>query len=252
MHPVTEIAAAAAEAPLWTHPEWAERFPWLIQGITGSGAADRPFDMALFGQGKPGDVMERWWTLGRAAGADRIVHGHQVHRAAVRVHDAGAPGLHISPATDGHITRIPGTMLAVSVADCVPISLVHPELRAVGLLHAGWRGVAGGILEHGLAMLAERLIARPGDLHLHLGPAICGRCYEVGPEVHRGLGLGVPDAPEPVDLRAVAAERAVRAGVSADRITTSTHCTRCGDSPFFSHRGGRAERQVAVLGIRAA
>src|SRR5690606_18360795 len=104
------------------------------------------------------------------------------------------------PAIDGHATRAPGLLLAVSVADCVPVSLVDPERRAVALLHAGWRGAAAGILERGLEVLAERLLARPEDLHVHLGPAICGGCYEVGPEVHRALGLPEPPAPAPVDL----------------------------------------------------
>jgi YfiH family protein len=246
---VAEISAASGGVPIWTHPEWRERFPWLIQGITGAGTAERPFDLALFGQGRPHEVMERWWALGSAVGATRIVHGHQVHRAAVRVHDEGAEGLHVSPATDGHVTRTPGVVLCVSVADCVPVALVQPDARAVALLHAGWRGVAAGILERGLATLADRLAAKSEDLHMHLGPAICGRCYEVGPEVHSGLGLLEPAAPAPVDLRAVVVERALAAGVRGDRITASSWCTKCGDSPFFSHRGGRAERQVAFLGV---
>src|SRR5205814_4875919 len=115
-----------------------------------------------------------------------------------RVHDAGPPGLHVSPATDGHVTRAPGLVLAVSIADCVPISLVHPELRAVALLHGGWRGVASDILERGIDTLTGRMAAHPEELHVHLGPAICGRCYQVGPEVHRGLGLPEPAGPDPV------------------------------------------------------
>lgn len=250
--PATERSrgdAAAAGVPLWEHPDWAARFPWLIQGVTGARAGPETFDLALFGDGRPRDVMERWWALGRATGAVRLVHGHQVHGAVVRVHGDGPPGLHVSPATDGHVTRAPGVLLAVSVADCVPISLVAPEARVVALLHGGWRGVAAGILERGLELLAGRLDVKADALHVHLGPAICGACYEVGPEVHRGLGLAEPPGARPIDLRAVVAERARRAGVAAERITTSTWCTRCGDGPFFSHRGGCAERQVAVLGI---
>jgi YfiH family protein len=237
--------------PIWTHADWRKRFPWVAQGITGAGGAGPPFDLALFGQGRPQEVMGRWWALGGALGANRIVHGHQVHGAVVRVHDEGAPGLQVSPATDGHVTRASGVLLTVSVADCVPIAVVDPERRAVALLHGGWRGVAAGIFERGLEVLTERFEARAADLHVHLGPSICGRCYEVGPEVHRGLGLTEPGAPEPVDLRAVIADRALAAGVREDRITASTWCTKCGDSPFFSHRGGRPERQVAFLGVAA-
>jgi YfiH family protein len=246
---VAETPAPRADVPIWTHPEWAERFPWLVQGTTGAGTG-QPFDLALFGQGRPGEIMERWWALGRATGATRLVHGHQVHRAAVRVHDAGPPGLQVCPATDGHVTRAPGVLLAVTIADCVPVSLVDPDSRTVALLHAGWRGVAADILEHGLEIFAGRLALEPDRLHMHLGPAICGRCYEVGPEVHRGLGLPEPAGPSPVDLRAVLTDRALRAGLRAEHVSSSSWCTRCGDSPFFSHRGGRPERQVAFLGVR--
>jgi YfiH family protein len=246
---IAETQGDAEGVPIWTHPDWSARFPWLIQGITGAGSDGPPFDLALFGQGRPQEIMERWWALGRAVGAPRIVHGHQVHGAVVRVHDDGPPGLHVSPATDGHVTRAPGVLLAVSVADCVPIALLHPGSRIVALLHGGWRGVAAGILEYGLEVLGERLRAPAEELHVHLGPAICGRCYQVGPEVHRGLGLTEPGAPELLDLRAVLAERALAAGVHEDRLTASTWCTKCGDSPFFSHRGGRPERQIAFLGV---
>ena len=246
---VSEAPAPREDVPIWTHPDWAERFPWLIHGITGMGGG-KPFDLALFGQGGSAEVMERWWALGRATGATRLVHGHQVHGATVRVHDAGAPGLHVSPATDGHVTRTSGVLLAVSIADCVPISLVDPESRTVALLHAGWRGVAGDILERALELLALRFALEPDGLYLHLGPAICGECYEVGPEVHSGLGLPEPPDPTPVDLRAVLVSRALDAGLHIERITTSTWCTRCGETPFFSHRGGRPERQVAFLGVR--
>ena len=61
-------------------------------------------------------------------------------------HDAGPPGLHVSPNTDGHATRASGVLLTVSVADCAPIALVAPEACVVALLHGGWRGVAAGIL----------------------------------------------------------------------------------------------------------
>ena len=245
---VTEVQRDA-DVPLWEHPEWRDGFPWLVQGVTGVGAAAEPFDLALLGDGRTGEVMGRWQALGRATGAMRVVHGHQVHGAAVCFHSEELPGLHVSPDTDGHVSATPGVLLTVSVADCVPISLVDPELRAVALLHGGWRGIAAGILERGIRVLEERLSACPADLRVHLGPAICSECYEVGPEVYRGLGLPEPSRPERMDLRAHVAERALRAGVGEDGITVSKHCTRCGDSPFFSHRGGRSERQVAVLGL---
>lgn len=237
------------------HPEWAEELPWLVQGTTARGEADEPFDLALFGgASRPGsgrEIRERWSRLARFAGATRTVHGHQVHRAAVRFHADGPPGLHVSEATDGHATRTPGVLLTVATADCITIALADPVRRAVAALHGGWRGVVAGILERGMGVLGERVASRPGDLHVHLGPAICGRCYEVGPEVHEALGLAVPTGPRPVDLRAAVANRAVAAGVPAGRITVSSACTLCGDSRFFSHRGGSVCRQLGFVAIRS-
>ncbi len=85
---------------------------------------------------------------------------------------------------------------------------------------------------------------------MHLGPAICGACYEVGPEVHAALGLEVPPLAAPVDLREALARQARAAGVPPESITISSLCTLCGDGNLFSHRGGRSERQVAILGLR--
>src|SRR5690606_2097555 len=144
----------------------------------------------------------------------------------------------------------PGVLLTVSVADCVPVFLVDERTRAVALLHAGWRGVAAGILTAGIQVLEREAGSEPSDLRVHLGPSICGTCYEVGPEVHEALGLTPPAAPRPVDLRQVLAEQALALGVRAERISRSAYCPRCGDSPFFPHRRGDSGRQSGVLAAR--
>jgi copper oxidase (laccase) domain-containing protein len=144
--------------------------------------------------------------------------------------------------------------VGVTAADCVPITFVErptaATLQAVATIHAGWRGAAAGILERGLARISAAFGSRPADLHMHLGPSICGECYEVGPEVHEALGLARPGRPTPVDLARVLAERAVRAGVDPARITRSAWCTRCDrDDLLYSHRGGDAGRQVSFVAI---
>lgn len=237
--------------PGYLHPGWRERFPWLVQGTTGRSLDGARLDLGIFARGSAAaDVQDAWRRLRESAGLPRAVHAHQVHGAAVRWHEGGAPGLFLAEPCDGHATDRPGVLLAVTLADCVPVFLVDPGRRAVAVLHAGWRGAAAGILERGVAVLGERAGSGPGDLHLHLGPSICGRCYEVGPEVFEALSLEVPAAPRPLDLRAALFRRAVVAGVPRDRVTASTLCTRCGEGDFFSHRGGDAGRQVGYLGIR--
>lgn len=247
------MTAVADETPTTAppgviHTEWSARFPWLVQGTTGRGDAGAPFDLALFGSaGSAVDVMARWTALRRDTGMPRAVHARQVHGSAVRVHDGGAPGLFLADPCDGHATTAPGVLLTVTAADCVPVFVVDPGRRAVAVLHAGWRGAAAGIFEAGLAALTERLGSRTEDLLVHLGPAICGDCYEVGPEVFEGLGLDAPDGPALLDLRGALADRVRVAGVA--ELTVSGKCTRCGDG-LFSHRGGDPERQVGYLGIR--
>jgi polyphenol oxidase len=250
-HRLVEEVDAGAGVPLRTHPEWRERFPWLVQGTTWRGDG-QPFDLGVSGDQPIERTLDRWRRLREALGARTAVHARQVHRADLAVHRVAATGgLLLMDGVDGHLTDVPGTLLAVSVADCVPVSVVSPSKRAVAALHAGWRGAAAGILEAGIRRMAEEFAAEPADLHVHLGPAICGACYEVGPEVHAALRPHVPPpaAPTPVDVRAVLAARAVAAGVAPENVTVSAHCTLHGDD-FFSHRGGEACRQMGVIAIR--
>lgn len=237
----TDEVEEPGPVPLVRREDWAREMPWLAQGTTGGGR-----DFRLSGEG----VLEAFEALRVDRGMARVVCARQVHGSAVRVHPAGAPGFHLAAPCDGHATSDPGLLLAVTVADCVPVFLVAPAARAVALLHAGWRGIAQGVLETGVAVLAERFGVGPGEVHVHLGPSISRERYEVGPEVHRELGRAEPPAPEPLDLRAAAAERLAGAGVRAERIGMSVRCTRT-DPFFFSHRGGDGGRQVAFLGIRA-
>lgn len=244
---ITEVAVPGS-VPRVAHPEWTSTFPWLCQGSTVPGP-DRSHDMALFGASPSGEVQARWARLAESVGFPRVVHAHQVHGARVAVHEVVAAGRWVVEAFDGHATRVPGTLLTVATADCVPVSVVDPGNRAVALLHAGWRGTVAGVLEAGLSVLASALSGRVAACHVHLGPAICGDCYEVGPEVHQALGLPVPSEPTPVDLRRELARRAAAAGVPVQHLTVSSLCTRCGEAGLYSHRGGDRGRQVALLGV---
>ncbi len=229
---------------------WLARFPWLLAGITHGGSADEPFDLRLFGETPPLGAKERWRSLLGATGFGGIAHAQQVHETRVAVHGEAFSGVHIeSEPADGHFTPHAGVLLSVTVADCVPVYMVEPEHRIVALLHAGWRGIAGRILEQGIRVHEEHGAVASG-LEMHLGPAICGGCYEVGPEVFDALGLETPPRPTPVDVRAVLVRQALALGIPRGQITVSDQCTLCGTAGLFSHRGMRPERQAALLGIR--
>ena len=191
------------------------------------------------------DVMGRWAQL-RAelrSGGPRFAHATQVHGNRVVVHGTGWEGWLRVDEADGHVALERGTALAVTVADCVPVFFAHPA-GATALLHAGWRGTEARIVEQGVAELTKRGI-RASELRVHLGPGICGRCYEVSPEVYRRLTGRDPGKPTPVDLRELLRQQLQGAG--ARHVSVSQSCTRCNNERFFSHRAGDAGRQLGVI-----
>ena len=197
------------------------------------------------------EVIGRWDLLRREladVGISRLATAAQVHGADVVRHVAGWSGWLRGNAADGHFVRDRRTALAVTIADCVPVFIAHPS-GAVAALHSGWRGTAARIIQHGIAAFAEAGIPAH-ELRVHLGPAICGECYEVSPDVVRQLTGRVVARPERVDIRAIIADDARAAGVR--EVVTSPWCTRHHNDRFFSHRAGDAGRQVGIIYARPA
>jgi YfiH family protein len=196
--------------------------------------------------------MERWDDLRESlqhampASAARFATARQVHGTRVVEHEGAWEGWLRVGEADGHFAPRRGTAMAVTIADCVPVFIAHPE-GAVALLHSGWRGTAARIVERALAAFSRRGFAA-GDLRLHLGPAICGACYEVSADVATALTGVSSSGAQKIDLRALIAEHARNAGVEA--ITTSQWCTRCDNTRFFSHRAGDVGRQLGVIVAR--
>ncbi|MGD2215402.1 MAG: polyphenol oxidase family protein [Gemmatimonadales bacterium] len=250
MSKVAEVETRLGELRVFEHADWAARFPDLIQGITGRA---REFD---FGSGelKPADddggFSDGWALLRDLSGIDRVARCRQVHGADVLTYDDPHPaGVAVLGRGDAIVTDQAGVLLAVTVADCVPVFILDPQRRLLGLAHAGWRGTAAGIVRSTLEVM-HRLGANTASLYVHLGPAICGDCYEVGPEVQVALG-GSREARH-VDLRAHIARGFAAAGIDRERLTASTACTRCDSGSFFSYRGGdRGRRMCAFLGWSA-
>ncbi|MER3480993.1 MAG: peptidoglycan editing factor PgeF [Meiothermus sp.] len=169
---------------------------------------------------------------------------HQLHSQIV--HAVSGPGTWEG---DGLLTDTPGLLLRVGVADCYPVLLEDPTTRAVGALHAGWRGVVSGILPNALERLKAHYGSRMGDVRVAIGPGICGEHFQVGPEVvegFRGAGLETfwPDPAVPgryrLDLLEALKLQAVRAGVLPHHLWTLGACTYA-DPRFFSHRRDRGQ-----------
>jgi YfiH family protein len=191
------------------------------------------------------EVISRWDALISELRpvAPRFATASQVHGNRVITHTGEWEGWLRVPAADGHLTTMPGTAFAVTVADCVPVFMAHPS-GAIALLHSGWRGTAQRITERAIAAFRSLGLA-PRDFHLHLGPSICGACYEVSPDVYAELTSHTVSSPTTVDLRSIIASHARSAGVR--HISISPFCTRHDNDRFFSHRAGDAGRQIAVI-----
>jgi hypothetical protein len=184
-------------------------------------------------------------------GFNAVVLGNQVHGVEVMTVDAGVGWVQVE-GIDGWTTSAPGMLLTVTLADCIPVYLVVPG-RGIALLHAGWRGTAGGILHRGVSRLSGATGASPREMVMHCGVGICGECYEVGAEVTEGCGFpGEGPGPFHLDLRRRLADEARGLGVEA--ITSSDWCSAHDDDRFFSHRrsGGADGRMVAYLGMPLA
>jgi len=155
--------------------------------------------------------------------------------------DLGGPGSWKREG-DALCTMRPGTGAGVHTADCVPILIAHPARPACAAVHAGWRGLSGGVVEDSVRRLAERLgAAARGELVAAAGPSARGCCYEIGEEVadrlrtlpggdrrlDRGNGPGKWNA----DLQALAVDALVAAGLSPARVEAVGPCTIC--TPAF-------------------
>ena len=191
------------------------------------------------------DVMARWDRLRAELQAlgPRLATARQVHGDDIILHGVGWEGWLRGGDADGHLAMDRGTAMAVSIADCVPVFLVHAS-GAAALLHSGWRGTAARIIERALDQFESHGIPSV-ELVVHLGPAICGKCYEVSPDVFGRLTNRSAAGPTMVDLRSLIADHARLRGVR--RVTASEYCTRCDNDRFFSHRAGDAGRQLGVL-----
>jgi polyphenol oxidase len=204
------------------------------------GVSEGPYEslnLGLWTDDEPTRVEENRQRVANVAGVprERLAQGRQVHGA--RVERVGAaPGEPTE--ADGQATALPGIAPIVLVADCLPIALIAHG--AVGMVHAGWRGLAAGVVENGVAAVRE--LAGDAPVAAAIGPGIGPCCYEVGDEVHAALGTSGRSA----DLKAVAAARLRAAGVA--HVHDVGLCTACAPGQFFSHRRdhGITGRQAGV------
>ncbi|MGC9469347.1 MAG: peptidoglycan editing factor PgeF [Anaerolineae bacterium] len=189
---------------------------------------------------------------------NRVVSPYQVHGAHVAAVGADDGGTTI-PATDGLITNQRNVALLLRFADCVPVLFHDPVHHVAGVAHAGWRGVAAGVVPAAITAMSEHFGSRPDDLWAGIGPAIGLDHYEVGPEVVTAIRHSSPDARQVavrqggawhVDLAAAVKLQLLDAGVH--HIDHADLCTACHTAEWYSHRAEKgATGRFGVIAMLA-
>jgi polyphenol oxidase len=192
---------------------------------------------------------------------DRFVTVTQVHGTDLLVIDAPNPEFShfLKIECDGIVTNQEGIMIAVCVADCVPILLHDPVKGVIAALHAGWQGTVGNIAAKGIEAMANLFESNRKDIRAAIGPAIGGCCYEVDAPVRDAfLKAGLPwdlfakeqgEGKWLLDLPGANRKFLADAGLGAGQIQTSDFCVSCTQELFFSYRrdGGDTGRQVGFI-----
>lgn len=215
------------------------------------------------------NVLENYRLLCKSAGIDTqsLVLTNQVHETIIQMVDDSDKGKGIwrdndIKGVDGLLTVTPGVTLVTFYADCVPIFLFEPGIKAIALLHSGWKGTLKSIVSEALKAMArlpgfkvERLVAA-------IGPSIGSCCFEVGEDVYRlfaerykDVAFYKPskDGKWKIDLQGIIETDLIREGLLDENIHNSGVCTKCRKDLFFSHRGdnGKTGSLAAFMQINA-
>lgn len=190
---------------------------------------------------------------------DCLVVAQQVHGDGIAVIDESRAGRgayghsDAIPDTDGMITASRSVVLAVLIADCVPVLVVDPVRGAIGIAHAGWRGTLQEIAAKTVLRMRDAFGTKPANCLVALGPSIGPCCYTVGPDVasrfRHKFGPSSSDVKNRLDLRRAIEVQLIDTGVEERNISSSGLCTACNLELFYSHRaeGGRTGRMMSVI-----
>lgn len=207
---------------------------------------------------------------------------HRVTRESLRARDGV---LHVPHSGDGLITNVPGVVIAVKIADCLPVIAVDRRRRAIGVFHAGWRGTAQRIVQKGIGEMRRHFDSDPRDITAVIGAGIGNCCYEIGDEVEsefasqfayapqlfedvfdswslhtrypllflnqRAPGHGEPALSRHLDLVKANRLQLQDAGLPEENISSLDLCTACHTDQFFSHRKEQVTgRMMAALALK--
>lgn len=236
-------------AAMSTRHGGSSRAPWASLNLGGACGDDAAH------------VAENRQRLAAAIGA-RPVWLRQVHGTTVLRLDTASADIELPPA-DAAWTTATGIACTALVADCLPVLLTARDGSAVAAAHAGWRGLAAGVLKATVDALGSGAGVAPAELRVWLGPCIGPQAFEVGADVLAGFGFSAEDADPALfvyrprsdgsarwraDLAGLAVRQLQTAGVPASSISLAGRCTASEPSDFFSfRRDGTTGRMAAAI-----
>lgn len=185
---------------------------------------------------------------------DALIRPKQVHGSEITIISRSAQKMPLDLEADGLLTHVPGPILGILTADCIPAFFWDPVQNIAGLAHAGWRGLKADILQKMVTAMQGSFNSKPEQIQVVLGPFIRRCCYEVGREFAGFFpAFYTPVSREKgwLDLSAAAKEKLAQAGILPSHSKDSGICTSCSNNAFFSARRGDAkERILSVIQIR--
>ncbi len=165
------------------------------------------------------------------------------------------------PVFDAMITNVKGVTLATKHADCVPVYLVDPVKKAIGLAHSGWKGTLDMIAAKTVRKMKDELQCEEKNIICVIGPSICPKCYNVQEDVRLLFINKLPCLSEYIDkvstgykldLKGVIQFSLINCGITPENIYVCNLCTSCNNDVLHSHRAskGKCGRSLALLGLR--
>ena len=256
------------EVPFITFPVLT-KLPFIKHGFSTrlGGVSEGMFSTMNFGSetssysDSPSKIEENYRRMADSIGFDvtKLVVSLQVHKTNIKVvkeEDYGK-GLFVPrdyDEIDGLITNKPGITLVTKYADCVPLYLVDPVNKAIGLSHSGWRGTVLKIGKVTVEEMNKNFGSNPADLIAVIGPSICSDCYEISEEVAEEFRKAFPESKNQdiltardngkylCDLWSANKEVFLETGLLPENIHVSEVCTCCNSDLLFSHRKTKGKR----------
>jgi YfiH family protein len=247
------VSAECRDRLITSGPDLGDSVLTAFSGRSG-GVSRPPYQTLNLGLGvndDPAAVQANRGALAQACGRPptaltfmRQVHGADVWYAGTDAAEPPGP-------VDAMFTDVPGKVLCVQVADCVPVLIADPSARLVGAAHAGREGLVAGVVP-ALVSAMTAAGASPARMRAATGPAICGRCYEVPAQMQATVSAIVPAArcdtsTGTAGLDIAAGVRAQLAGAGVASITADGRCTRESDDLYSYRRDGITGRFAGLV-----